>query len=249
MASISESESKNKNRYTYLIPDKKFKKLVKKHIWDKRINKLNELDNPTIFHKNVVDPFRVLIDQKLQGITYQDWKEMELNRQLDKTISNAIGNFWQKFFGSIEGWDDLGQGTDSKGVDLYNEEKNIWIELKMKHNTANSGGQKNIKCVLKKIVDEDETATAVYSYIIPRNCKSENKEWTFVNHSRIKLISGKELFKLITDNEENIHKIYNALGRCLDDIRKEEGLEEHKIHDMRSRPDFLTKCFGEIKID
>ena len=244
-----ESEPSNEYRYTPLMPDEKFKELVVKNIWNPFQRKLNALDNPKIFHKNVIDPFRVLIDQKLHGITYQNWKDAELYRQLDKTVSNNVGNFWQNFFGSILGWKDLVKGKESKGVDLYNKETNTWIELKMKHNTVNNGGQKNIMCDLKKIVDEDETATAVYAYIIPKNCKSENKIWSKANHPRIKLISGTELFKLITGDKENINIIYDALKKCLDDIRNEEGLEEHKIYNTRSRPDFLTKCFGKIKID
>jgi|ETNmetMinimDraft_18_1059904.scaffolds.fasta_scaffold14076_2 hypothetical protein len=249
MTSTSESESENENRYIDFISNKQFKALVKENIWNPYKKKSNEISNSKIFHKNVIDPIRVMIDQKLRGITYQNWKDGEIARQLDKTLSNLIGNFWQIFFGSIPGWTDLVKGTESKGVDLYHKETNTWIELKMKHNTCNSGQIKNIIRDLKEIVDEDETATAVYAYLIPKNCKSENKIWSKANHPRIKLISGTELFKLITGDKKDIIKINNALEKCLDDIRKEEGLEEHTIHNTRSRPDFLTKCFGKIKID
>ncbi len=68
-------------------------------------------------------------------------------------------NFTKKILGSVEGWDDLGVGDESK-VDLFNSDKNIYIELKNKYNTCNSDALDKVKDKLLNILTNNAEATA-----------------------------------------------------------------------------------------
>ena len=87
------------------------------------------------FYKNKVDPIKFQFDMAFNGINDNDYIKAEITRQVDKTISNAIGDFHQRLLGCIDGLNDLGVGN---GCDLVNDQKTIFAELKNKHNTMNS---------------------------------------------------------------------------------------------------------------
>ena len=84
-------------------------------------------------HSNVLDPFGALFHATTQGLLYDQWIQLEMGRQIQKTMQNAIGKFHQGILGNIEGWEDLGTGGV---VDIKNENKKIIAEIKNKHNTV-----------------------------------------------------------------------------------------------------------------
>ena len=81
---------------------------------------------------------------KLYSSAYssQVWLKAEIERQLIKKVEQRIGEFHQKVLGNADGWIDLGVGG---GMDICNEEKTIFIELKNKSNTVNDGSGKTVK--------------------------------------------------------------------------------------------------------
>ena len=55
----------------------------------------------TDFYKNKVDPIKFQFDMAFNGINDNDYIKAEITRQVDKTISNAIGDFHQRLLGCI----------------------------------------------------------------------------------------------------------------------------------------------------
>lgn len=87
------------------------------------------------FNKNIIDPIKLCFDKGFYKKNFEDIIRMEINRQHDKSNTNAIGYFHQNMFKYIkncevpkEGWDIIYTGKNYK----------IYVEMKNKHNTMNS---------------------------------------------------------------------------------------------------------------
>ena len=133
------------------------------------------MDNNDIFSSdlfsNAIDPFSMQFGMSLSSP--DTWFETEVRRQLNKTFEQRIGEFHQILLGSIDGWNDLGIGDDSK-VDLCNDDATIFIELKNKFNTCNSDALAKVQEKLLNILQIHRNATAHWAYIVPSASSSLN---------------------------------------------------------------------------
>ena len=93
------------------------------------------------FNKNLIDPIKLTFDAKVYGKSFEEIVEDECLRQIDKSNTNHIGYFHQNIFQYLQsGWI-----IPPSGYDLVNESRNLYVELKNKHNTMNSSSaQKHI---------------------------------------------------------------------------------------------------------
>lgn len=82
--------------------------------------------------KNVVDPFSYVFESVVYDETFEEWKKNETRRQVQKTLSNALGDFHQNILGKCNGWENLKQ---QDVFDLRHTENKIIAEVKNKHNT------------------------------------------------------------------------------------------------------------------
>lgn len=170
------------------------------------------------FYKNKVDPIKFLFDMKFNEINENDYIKAEINRQVDKTISNAIGDFHQKLLGCIEGLNDLGVGN---GCDLVNDEQTIFAELKNKHNTMNSSSSEATIQKLIHFADEHPDANCYLIQIIAK--KSIDELWrgnfnnTYYEHPRVRKISGDKFYELVTGIPDAFHQLCTVLPQATKD--------------------------------
>ena len=87
------------------------------------------------FNSNIIDPIKLLFDKCVYNKSFENIIVFELQRQRDKSNTNAIGYFHQNIFKYIKdcevpehGWDVIFHGTRNT----------IYVEMKNKHNTMNS---------------------------------------------------------------------------------------------------------------
>ena len=85
--------------------------------------------------RNTIDPFSAIFDAALKGVSADEWMTLELARQNQKSLQNAIGTFHQRLLGSVDGWEDQAAGGS---VDLRNDARTVIAEVKNKYNTMNS---------------------------------------------------------------------------------------------------------------
>ena len=170
------------------------------------------------FYHNKVDPIKFLFDMKFNEINENDYIKAEINRQVDKTISNAIGDFHQKLLGCIKGLNDLGVGN---GCDLVNDEQTIFAELKNKHNTMNSSSSEATIQKLIHFADLHPDANCYLIQIIAK--KSINELWrgtfnnTYYEHPRVRKISGDKFYELVTGIPDAFHKLCTVLPQATKD--------------------------------
>lgn len=124
------------------------------------------------FNSNVIDPIKLLFDKNVYRQTYIDVIKDELQRQRDKSNTNAIGYFHQNIFRYIDNCEVPEHGWD---VIVNKRDYSIFVEMKNKHNTMNSSSsQKTYTRMLRQMVDNPKDYCYLVEAIAP---KSRNIPW------------------------------------------------------------------------
>lgn len=176
---------------------------------------------------NIVDPFKAVFEIKRYGA--EEWGKKEILRQLDKSIEQEMGNFHQILLGGVDGWESLPVGNEF-GVDLKNNDNTLFIELKNKYNTCNSGALKNVRRNLEAITARYNNATAYWAYIVPRHSNRSGEEvWVMANFNRIenvRKIWGGKVYELITEDQRALQAVYDSLPNVIKDLEQNQDLPE-----------------------
>ena len=204
------------NQYVDFVSDDIFEKLVKTitDVYDKAHGEEK-------IRRNGIDPFKTIFDMKKRKRSFEEWKANELWMQNDKNVSMKIGYFHQKLLGSVKGWNDMKVGNK---LDIVNDGKTIYIELKNKWNTTKGENKIDVFNKLKEFVEKNKEATAYYAYINAKDGSSgEPRVWDVkkdVSHPRVKEIWGKEVYKLVTGDEDALDKTWKAVNKALESNTK-----------------------------
>jgi len=184
------------------------------------------------FNKNKVDVFKMLFDKKFNNLNDEDLIEQEISRQVDRTVVNAIGEFHENILNGV-----IGYSKVPSGIDIKSDNNKIFIELKNKHNTVKGEDKKSIFTKLKGEIDKNPDSKAYFARIL--DGKSTIKQWSF-SHKKTKftdenvfIISGDQLYKLITGNDNSLFQLYQNLPQAIDDFLVSIPAEE-KIDNVES---------------
>ena len=162
---------------------------------------------------NGLDSFKMVFDIMNSNSTVEGWIGGETIRQLDKTISNWIGDFHQKLLGGVDGWEDLGKGHETK-VDLKKDDDTVFVELKNKHNTTKGSDMIHYYDNLKRIVDEYPSSVGYFAFITPKSENAGNETWKIKGrdpNERVRKLWGTEVYSLITGDKDALLKTWSAL--------------------------------------
>jgi len=130
--------------------------------------------------------FDSVIKHKNIQVTFDTARECD---RVKKSISQNLGNFWQKMLGGAPGWRDLTVG-DASGCDIVNDEKRIYIEVKNKYNTMNSSSEES---TINKLLRQKEKGYSAYVGIV--NDKKQRRGRKTKNG--IEWVCGRELFRIV----------------------------------------------------
>ena len=172
------------------------------------------------FNSNIVDPIKLLFDKNLFRKSFDEIIEFEIQRQRDKSNTNAIGYFHQKIFKYIENCE-----VPKEGWDVIVRNKNmpvIYVEMKNKHNTMNSSSaqktymrmqheilkQPNIQCFLVE-------AIAPVSRNIPWGCSIDKKH---IEDKRIRRVSMDKFYEVVTGDKEAFYKMCMQLPKTIEKL-------------------------------
>ena len=171
------------------------------------------------FNKNIIDPIKLCFDKGFYNKRFEDIIKMEINRQHDKSNTNAIGYFHQNMFKYIkncevpkEGWDVIYTGKNYK----------IYVEMKNKHNTMNSSSaQKTYIGMQNQILKTPQD----YCYLVEIIAKkSQNELWHAsvenkpVSHEHIKRVSTDNFYKEVTGIENAFFQICQQLPITIEEV-------------------------------
>jgi len=204
-----------------------------------------EQDAQIKLHKNVVDPFSALFHGITHSISYQEWIEQEKNRQIQKTMQNAIGGFHQEILGATFGWKNLGIGG---GLDVLNKKMKIIAEVKNKFNTTKGNHKVEIYDAIKAKLKTSEYNNYIgyYVEIIPQGKKKYDKPFTPSDNktkkrrpvkNKIRVIDGISFYAMATGRKNALQELFEVLPIVIADkhnykISKKDTKEYFELYKM-----------------
>lgn len=172
------------------------------------------------FYSNKIDTIKLTFDSKFNNIEEESIIEIEILRQIDKSINNSIGTFHEEILGGIKGYE---KGYLS-GFDIKAENDTMFADIKNKHNTMNSSAAESLFQKLARYADTYKQANCYWVQILAKN--SFNEKWfgdingKEYSHSRVFKISGDQFYALLSGQEDAFSQMYKALPRAIDDYLK-----------------------------
>ena len=203
------------------------------------------------FGRNVIDPFSTAFSMAFFGVTREEWAKVEIQRQIDKSLSNAVGLFHQRILSGISGWEDL---NNSNQIDLVNSEKKILAELKNKHNTLNAAASVSLYNKLSDLVNSKSSIykgyTAYYVTIVPKSASGVDELFYPSDNSRgerchmddkIRIIDGKRFYALASGEEHALENMF----KILPDAIKDAGACVLKSSDLKFIRELFVRAYGK----
>lgn len=180
------------------------------------------------FWKNGVDPFAIVASTMIGGrdAIERHLIEVENVRQIDKTISNAIGHFHQQILGHLPGC--VNPGINGE-IDLIVERPDLKLiaEIKNKWNTTKGDDRTQPYDKLNRLIDstyQDHVGYYVCIITKPRMAgyKAVNKPFTpSMKKTRrplredIREIDGKSFYHLLTGKPDSLLELYTVFPKLL----------------------------------
>jgi hypothetical protein len=167
------------------------------------------------FYKNKIDIFKWTFDNSFGGLSEEEMLLLELNRQIDKTISNAIGEFHENILGGIKGF----QRGKQSGYDIKADDNTLFAELKNKYNTMNSSATESVYQKLSSFAKNNPNAKCYLVQILSKS--SFSSEWSGkingknYNQERVYIISGDRFYELLTGDSKGLFKLYECLPTAI----------------------------------
>lgn len=203
------------------------------------------------FERNVIDPFAATFSMSLLGVSELEWKSQEINRQIDKSLSNAVGVFHQQILASVPGWQDL---NNTNQVDLVNDGQKILAELKNKYNTLNAAGTVTLYKKLSDLVNSKSSKykgyNAYYVMIIPRHKRGCNEAFApsdnasgerCRNDVKIKIIDGPKFYALVSGEEKALENLFNIIPKVIADQKLGYPVKHNSLIS-----ELFQKAFGDF---
>jgi len=172
------------------------------------------------FYENKVDTFKLTFDSKFNDISESDLIKIEMSRQVDKSVNNAIGTFHEEILGGIQGY----SSGKLSGYDIKANDNSIFAEIKNKHNTMNSSSAESAFQKLARFADDNRKAKCYLVQILAK--KSFERKWEAIingkeySHSRVFMISGDKFYGMLTGDEKALYKLYKVLPIAVGDFLK-----------------------------
>lgn len=186
------------------------------------------------FNHQIIDPIKLTFDSKVYGKSFEEIIESECIRQIDKANTNHIGYFHQNLFKyASDGW-----YVPTKGFDVANDDKHIYVEMKNKHNTMNSTSSSGTYIKMQNKLLSDENATCMLVEVIAK--KSQNIPWNVsidkvqYKNERIRRVSIDKFYEIVFGNKNAFAKLCKMLPTILDDViaeTKQCGQIENTVYD------------------
>src|SRR5690554_399570 len=205
------------------------------------------------FYNNKIDTFKLTFDSKFNKIDEENIIEVEILRQIDKSINNSIGTFHEQILGGISGYE-IG---NLSGFDIKAEDDTLFADIKNKHNTMSSSSSEALFQKLARYADDYKKAKCYWVQILAKG--SFNQHWSGdingkeYSHSRVFKISGDQFYKLLSGQDDAFFQLYKALPEAIKDylksVEKVDNIEESSALEeitseteksKRSIPDQIT---------
>lgn len=185
------------------------------------------------FYSNKIDTIKLTFDSKFNDIDEENIIELEILRQIDKSINNSIGTFHEQVLGGIKGY----EVGNLSGFDIKAEDDTLFADIKNKHNTMNSSSAESLFQKLARFADNYKQAKCYWVQILAKG--SFNEHWRGdingkeYSHSRVFKISGDRFYAILSNQDDAFLQLYKALPIAIKDylqgIKAKDEINENSI--------------------
>jgi len=224
------------NTYVDFVSDAHFLSCVKQlhESYAKAKKKLSKKK----FYANKIDVFKLTFDKEFNGLTEEELIKLEIARQIDKSVNNAIGAFHENILDGITGFE---KGTLA-GFDIRALDNSLFADVKNKHNTMNSSSAESLFQKLARYADDYKSATCYWVQVLSTD--SFDVQWFSIingkeySHTRVRKISGDRFYALLANDEQALFKVFDALKKAIPDylnsIKATDVLDNDILKDITS---------------
>lgn len=224
------------NKYVDFISDKDFMQCIE-NLFNAYENTKNEYTEKA-FYKNKIDPIKLTFDMKFNDLTEKELISMEIQRQVDKNISNFIGHFHEELLGCIDGY----EHKKAAGFDIRKKDNTLFAEIKNKQNTVNSSSKENTYQKLQRFANSYPNSKCYWVSLIANNSYCEQWSQKFdkrtYNHPNVYKVSGDKFYEIVTGDKDAFAKLCAAIPIAIDDFLNK--------HNTTLAPD-NTKVYTDIQ--
>ncbi|WP_181150365.1 MULTISPECIES: Eco47II family restriction endonuclease [unclassified Arthrobacter] len=185
-------------------------------------NKVTSAREQIDINKNVVDPFAAVIEAAASNLSMIEWVRAEVDRQLQKALSNHVGYYHQELIGLLPGWESTGtSGGNYDAIHRTPFQTNIGsypviAEVKNKHNTMNSSSTSKLRENFISYLGRPEFKgyVAYLIQIIPRPGRNTDIPWVVNRYGewdKIRLIDAKTVYERSTQDPDALRKVFEAI--------------------------------------
>lgn len=187
------------------------------------------------FYKNKVDTIKLTFDANFNNLSEEDLIKLEISRQTDKSVNNAIGTFHEQILGGVDGFE---VGVLA-GFDVKAKDNTLFADIKNKHNTMNSSSAESLFQKLARYADAYKQSKCYWVQILSTG--SFNERWFSIingkeySHSRVYKISGDQFYALITKEKDALFNLYKILPVAIGDFLDRKDLKEDEKNEILSQ--------------
>ncbi len=194
------------------------------------------------FLKTDIDPFRFEFNTKIWGL--ENAVKREIAHKAEMYLEYLFGNFHEDY---------LANATDEKtgskwkkadrrtlpGIDIINEKKECYLQIKNKHNSLNSSSADNLAKKLEAISKQKKNSIVGCGWVIAgpsRTCNGED----LMKKGGMGVYKGKKLYEFVTGNPQELDQVLKSFP-----IIVEEELKKYTL--KRLLDDALIKILKDLK--
>ena len=201
--------------------------------------------NLEYLQRNVIDPFLTIFEVNLRNdLSIEDWLKQEAQRQIQKSLNNAVGDFHQMILGSVTGWVNLGKGHATE-LDIRNDDSTIFAEIKNKYSTVSGSKLDSAFDTLKRGTKVYPKSTFYFVQIIRKRQQPYDEIWKFKDKNnnelnenpKIRLISGDSFYDLVA-GKNSLSQLVNKLPDVVNDLFKTK--DKLEIGDLKAYQELET---------
>lgn len=168
------------------------------------------------------DPFTIAVQAVLFDQPAESMTAFEKLRGVNKTISNAVGNFHQCVLGLAEGWENL--GANGGVVDLIVHEtptsKPVHVEVKNRYNTIKASDEKDVWDKLDMLARTNNSVSYLVQ-IVPKNPVRYDKPWSVSGRperDHVRCCDGATAYAWAFKKENALEELYEVFPDILSDV-------------------------------
>ncbi|NMM95382.1 Eco47II family restriction endonuclease [Bifidobacterium sp. DSM 109960] len=201
-----------------------------KHVFGSALKRKSEKKNPP-------DPFTLMAQAIIAGSSLENVLHFEVERKINKTLSNSVGLWHQHVLSLAPGWVDL--GSNGGGIDLKMEPgvieprfgKPLVAEVKNRFNTIKASDEKEVWDTLD-LAAKTHGAVAYIFQIVPKTSERYDQPWKVSGRpvkEHIRCCDGATAYDMVFKRENALKDLYEVFPLIMDDVVGDNVQIDHDI--------------------